>query len=127
MKGFSSKRTALTVDVLQDRTIYCLQARPCIFQPGHLTGWGSEGVKRAETTTLSSAAVFSLEKAIASETLRENRRRLNAVKTERDGCRVEHVASRSVPLVLQIDRREPSRSCSGKSVRNWRVCKDDGK
>ena len=27
--------------------MYCLQARPCIFQPGKLTGWGSEGVKRA--------------------------------------------------------------------------------
>ena len=23
-----------------------LQARPCIFQPGTFTGWGSEGVKR---------------------------------------------------------------------------------
>ena len=24
--------------------IYCLQARPCILQPGNLTGWGSAGV-----------------------------------------------------------------------------------
>ena len=45
VKGFSSKRTALKVDVLQDRKIYCSQARPCIFQPGNFTGWGSEGVK----------------------------------------------------------------------------------
>ena len=40
MKGFSSKRIALKIDVLQDR----LRARPCIFQPGNLSGWGSEGV-----------------------------------------------------------------------------------
>ena len=26
--------------------IYCLQEFPCIFQPGHFTGWGSEGVKQ---------------------------------------------------------------------------------
>ena len=25
--------------------MYCLQARPCIFQPGSFTGWSSEGVK----------------------------------------------------------------------------------
>ena len=25
--------------------IYCLQVPPCIFQPGNLAGWGSEGVK----------------------------------------------------------------------------------
>ena len=25
--------------------MYCLQARPCSFQPGYFTGWGSEGVK----------------------------------------------------------------------------------
>ena len=24
--------------------MYCLQARPCIIQPGNFTGWGSEGV-----------------------------------------------------------------------------------
>ena len=24
--------------------MYCLLARPCIFQPGNFTGWGSEGV-----------------------------------------------------------------------------------
>jgi len=31
--------------MLWSRKIYCLQERPCIFQPGHVTGWGSEGVK----------------------------------------------------------------------------------
>ena len=45
MKGRSSKRVALKVDALQDRKIYCLHARPCIFQPGNFTGWGSERVK----------------------------------------------------------------------------------
>ena len=45
MPGLSSKRRALKVDVLQDRKLYCLQARPYIFQPGHFTGWSSEGVK----------------------------------------------------------------------------------
>ena len=45
MEGFSSKRIAL-IYMLQDRKIYCLQARPCIIQPGgNFTGWGSEGVK----------------------------------------------------------------------------------
>ena len=35
VKGFSSNRIALKVDVvLQDPEIYCLQASPCIFQPG---------------------------------------------------------------------------------------------
>ena len=47
VKGLSSKRTSLKVDVLEDRKIYCSQARPCIFQPGHFTGWGSEGVNGA--------------------------------------------------------------------------------
>ena len=45
MKGFSSNFIALKVDVLKDRKIYCLQAHPCIFQPGNFTGWGSERVK----------------------------------------------------------------------------------
>ena len=27
--------------------MYCLQACPCITQPGNCTGWGSEGVKMA--------------------------------------------------------------------------------
>ena len=49
MKGFSPKRSALKVEVLEDRKIFCWQARPCIFQPGHLTGWDSEGVKRTGT------------------------------------------------------------------------------
>ena len=30
--------------MLQDRKIYCLQARLCSFQPGKFTGWVSEGV-----------------------------------------------------------------------------------
>ena len=38
------RNTALKVEVLLDRKIYCLKARPCIFQPGKFTGWGSEGV-----------------------------------------------------------------------------------
>ena len=36
--------------MLQDRKIYCLLARPCIFQPGNCTVWGSEGVKQVEQT-----------------------------------------------------------------------------
>ena len=38
--GFSSKGTALKVDVLLDQKIYCLQARQCIVRPGNLTGCG---------------------------------------------------------------------------------------
>ena len=30
--------------MLKDRKTDCLQARPCIFQPGNVTGWGIEGV-----------------------------------------------------------------------------------
>ena len=30
------------------RIIDCLQARPCIFQPGSFTGWGNEGVSSHE-------------------------------------------------------------------------------
>jgi len=43
------KRKALKVEVIHllDWKIYCLQACPCIFQPGNVTGWGSEGVKSA--------------------------------------------------------------------------------
>ena len=48
VKGSSSKRVALKVDVLQDPKIYCLQARPCIIQPRNCTGWGSEGVNRKD-------------------------------------------------------------------------------
>ena len=44
MTGFASKRIALKVDVLQEQKMYCLQAPPCIFQPGNFTGWGSEGI-----------------------------------------------------------------------------------
>ena len=43
-KELSSQRVAQKGDVLQDRNIHCLRARPCIFQPGNFTGWGSEGV-----------------------------------------------------------------------------------
>ena len=31
--------------MLKERKIYCLRARPCIFQPGNVTAWGREGVK----------------------------------------------------------------------------------
>ena len=34
---------AVKVDVTGGK-MYCLQARPCIFQLGSFTGWGSEGV-----------------------------------------------------------------------------------
>ena len=30
--------------LLLDWKIHCLQARPCIFQPGNFNGWGNEGV-----------------------------------------------------------------------------------
>ena len=45
MKGFLAKRVALKADMLKNRKIYCAQARPCIFEPGNVTGLGSEGVK----------------------------------------------------------------------------------
>ena len=37
---------SIEIDALWDRKISCLLARPCSFQPGHFTGWDSEGVKR---------------------------------------------------------------------------------
>ena len=40
----------LKVDVLKDRKIYCTQARPCICQPGSLTGRGMKGLKRFSQT-----------------------------------------------------------------------------
>ena len=46
MKGFSSKRIVLKADELNDRQIYSLKARPCIFQPGNFTDWGSDGVNK---------------------------------------------------------------------------------
>ena len=46
VEGLPSKRIALKVDVLQDRKKDCLQARSCIFQPGNVTGWGSERDKK---------------------------------------------------------------------------------
>ena len=42
--------------MLKDRKTDCLQARPCIFQPGNVTGWGSEEVK-APAKELDSCAV----------------------------------------------------------------------
>ena len=45
VERFSSKHVALGVDVPHARKMYCLQMRPYIFQPGNVTGWGSEGVK----------------------------------------------------------------------------------
>ena len=45
VKGFLSIRIVLKINVLQDRKIYPLQARPYIIHPGNFTGWGSEGVK----------------------------------------------------------------------------------
>ena len=38
------KTHSIKAEVLQDRKIHCLQAGPCIFQPGNFTGWGSERV-----------------------------------------------------------------------------------
>ena len=46
MKGFSSQRTALKVDVIGAKKYTVLQARPCMSQPRKFTGWGREGVKR---------------------------------------------------------------------------------
>ena len=37
--------------MLYDRNTYCLQARPCIFQPGNFTCWDSEGVKGTSCST----------------------------------------------------------------------------
>ena len=37
---------ALKADVLHDQKIYCLQERPCSFQPGNVTDWGTEGLKK---------------------------------------------------------------------------------
>ena len=38
-----TKMYTLNVDVLRDQKIYCLQARPCIFQPGDVTDWRQKG------------------------------------------------------------------------------------
>ena len=43
MKGFSSKGTALKVDVTGAESGLCVQTRPCSCQPGTCTGWGSDG------------------------------------------------------------------------------------
>ena len=59
MKGFSSKRIAFKVNALMDQKICCLQARPCIFQPGNFTGWA---VKRLILNSLSvRAEILKLE------------------------------------------------------------------
>ena len=58
MRGISSKRIALKVDVM-GRKIYCLQACQCIIRPGNSTGWVSEGVKDDKQTKLSENDVFS--------------------------------------------------------------------
>ena len=53
----------IKVDVSQYQKTYCLQARPCIFQPGNCTGLGSEGVNLLS---------FPAEKAHASCLLTEH-------------------------------------------------------
>ena len=71
MKGFSSDFIALKVDVLQDWKIYCLQVRPCIFQPRNFTGWGSERVKL--DTLLTEEELAEVEEGWAVVDLHENR------------------------------------------------------
>ena len=45
MKGFSTKRTVMKVDSYNhDRKIDSVEACAGTFQPGNLTGWGSERV-----------------------------------------------------------------------------------
>ena len=56
MKGFSSKTHISESRCDIGPEIYCLQARPCIFQPGNFTGWDSEGVSLYETKPI--AATF---------------------------------------------------------------------
>ena len=51
IKGFLSERTLLNADLLYDHQIYRLQACVSTFQAGTYTGWGSEGVKAADTMT----------------------------------------------------------------------------
>ena len=45
VKRFLSKRIALKVDVLQDRKIYCSQARLCIFSSEILQAGAVKGLK----------------------------------------------------------------------------------
>ena len=67
VKGFSSERIALKVDVLKDRKLDCLQARrPCVFQPGNFTGWGSGGVKDQELRNSFCEPVWPSGKAVGS-------------------------------------------------------------
>ena len=52
--------------MLQDWKLCCLQARPCIIQPGNVTGCGSEGVKDANLSFLDdpSSLLFSPVSAV---------------------------------------------------------------
>ena len=43
--GIFIKKHIIENELLKDRKRYSLQACACTFQPGNLTGWGSEGVK----------------------------------------------------------------------------------
>ena len=45
LKKIFIKMHTIQSRLLWDWKLYCLQARPCIFLPGNITGWGSEGVK----------------------------------------------------------------------------------
>ena len=47
MKRFSSKHIALKTDVTGPENIL-FAGTSCIFQPGNVTGWGSEGVNNVE-------------------------------------------------------------------------------
>ena len=71
MKGFSSKRVALKVDVLQDLENILFAEVSVHFQPGHFTGWGSVGVKR-ETDV----HYFPSDKLISSGPCSYNQRNL---------------------------------------------------
>ena len=55
VKGFASNRTALKGDgnrtgLLQDRKLYCLQARPSIFQPEIVQAGAVKGLKQTLCT-----------------------------------------------------------------------------
>ena len=45
-------KTSGIENMLQDREVYCSQARLCIFLPRNFTGWGSEGVNNDWAPTL---------------------------------------------------------------------------
>ena len=73
MEGPSSQRMALKVDVSQDRKIYCLQARACIFQPGNFTGWSSEGVN-VQVTAASEPPFYTAFRVLKRRNMRERER-----------------------------------------------------